>query len=285
MTMKFSQPGADIYIPDNATPQAALRRTTHLCIAAHQDDIEIFAYPGIAACYQKPDLWFTGVVVTDGAGSSRAGAYADYTDAQMKAVRREEQRKAAHLGGYSVQIQLDHPSSAAKDKAGTAVVSDLVAILKEMQPEVVYLHNPADKHDTHVAVLARCITALRSLSVEKRPKKVYGCEVWRSLDWLMDADKQVLDAGAQPNMAAALVALFDSQVSGGKRYDLATLGRRLANATFFESHASDKSTSLVWAMDLSPLMLDDRLSLAQHTLEYLKRFQEDVARRIDKFSA
>ena len=27
------------------TPEAALARTTHLCVIAHQDDIEINAYP------------------------------------------------------------------------------------------------------------------------------------------------------------------------------------------------------------------------------------------------
>lgn len=281
--MKFTHQNADIYVPDGASVEEALSRTTHLCITAHQDDIEIFAYNGIAACFQQPNRWFTGVVVTDGAGSSRTNIYADYTDEQMKTVRRQEQRTAAVVGGYSAQFQLAHPSSVVKDPKKTEVVDDLVKILEKARPEVVYLHNPADKHDTHVAVLARSIKALRSLPRDARPKKVYGGEVWRSLDWLLDEDKQVLDASAHPNLASALVNVFDSQIVGGKRYDLATIGRRLANATFFESHATDKSDALTWAMDLTPLITDETLSVQAYTANFIKRFQEDVEKRISKF--
>jgi hypothetical protein len=78
--MKFSHPSADIYVPDSRlTPEAALARTTHLCVAAHQDDIEIMAYHGIAECFGQADRWFSGVVVTNGAGSPRSGVYANYT--------------------------------------------------------------------------------------------------------------------------------------------------------------------------------------------------------------
>ena len=39
--MKFSFVTAEVYIPDDTPLDEALHRTTHLCIAAHQDDIEI----------------------------------------------------------------------------------------------------------------------------------------------------------------------------------------------------------------------------------------------------
>ena len=96
--MNFSQPAADVYVPDGSTVAKALGRTTHLCLAAHQDDIEIMAYHGISECHGRKDLWFTGVVLTDGSGSPRSGRFARHSDEQMKAVRRAEQRKAAKLG-------------------------------------------------------------------------------------------------------------------------------------------------------------------------------------------
>ena len=52
----------------------------------------------------------------------------------------------------------------------------------------------------------------------------------------------------------SLLGVFDSQVCGGKRYDLATMGRRRANATYLASHGVDESTSLIFGMDLTPLM-------------------------------
>jgi len=280
--MKFSHPAADVFVPDNLPPQEALARTTHLCIAAHQDDIEIMAYHGIAECFGRNDQWFGGVVVTNGSGSSRTGVYADFTDEQMQAVRRREQRKAAYVGDYSIQLQLAHPSAAVKDQANASVQADLAAIFAVATPEVVYLHQPADKHDTHIAVFAHALKALRALPAARRPKRVLGCEVWRDLDWLCDADKVLLDVSAYPNVAASLVGVFDSQITGGKRYDLATAGRRLANATYHTSHATDKHQGISWAMDLTPLVMDPLLSVAGYTQSLIQRFAADVAGRLAK---
>jgi LmbE family N-acetylglucosaminyl deacetylase len=283
--MHFSQPQADVFVPDDRlTPEAALARTTHLAIVAHQDDIEIMAYHGIAECFGRDDRWFSGVVVTNGAGSPRTGLYAGYSDEEMQAVRRREQRKAAYVGEYSIQIQLAHPSSAVKEPGHAGVQADLTALFAAAGADVVYLHQPADKHDTHIAVLAHSLQALRALPPEKRPRRVLGCEVWRDLDWIVDTDKQVLDVGAYPNVAASLVGVFDSQISGGKRYDLATAGRRLAHATYHTSHATDKFAGITWAMDLTPLVADPTLSLAAYTASLVDRFKADVLARLSRFA-
>lgn len=284
--MDFNQSEAEIFVPDNVDTQKALARITHLCIAAHQDDIEILAYHGIAECFGRQDKWFGGVVVTDGSGSPRSGIYADYTGEAMQKVRFHEQRKAAYVGEYGVQVQLAYPSSAVKEKEGgkRSVCTDIKAMLEATQPEVVYLHNPADKHDTHIAVLLRCLEAIRSMPKGQRPKKVYGCEVWRDLDWLLDKDKLLLNVGDYNNIAAALIGIFDSQISGGKRYDLATSGRRLANATYNNPHAVDQSEALTCALDLTPLIENDSLSIEAYTLNYIERFKNDVCERMQKFT-
>jgi LmbE family N-acetylglucosaminyl deacetylase len=283
--MKFSHSGADLFVPDaNLSPEAALARSTHLCVAAHQDDIEIMAYHGIAECFGQSDKWFSGVVVTNGAGSPRSGVYGSYSDAQMQDVRRLEQRKAALVGEYSIQIQLAHPSSAVKERANAAVQSDLTAIFSAAGADIVYLHQPADKHDTHIGVLAHSLAALRKMPADRRPKRVLGCEVWRDLDWMVDHDKQVLDTGKFPNLAMALVGVFDSQITGGKRYDLGTAGRRIANATYHMSHATDQFQGISWAMDLTPLVLNPELSIADYTRQHIERFQQDVAARLAKFA-
>jgi len=280
--VKLSRADADVFLPaaDGASPAAALARTTHLCVAAHQDDIEIMAHTGIAECFGCADKHFTGVVVTNGAGSPRAGRYAAMTDAEMQAVRRAEQRRAAELGKYNLQLQLAHPSADVKTAGHAGVRADLAAIFGGCTPEVVFLHNPADKHDTHVAVLLRCLEALRALPREKRPRRVLGCEVWRDLDWLADADKIALDAGARPELAAELLKVFDSQIAGGKRYDLATLGRRAANATFHTAHATDKFTAITWAMDLTPLLADGAPSVVEFAVAHVERLRADVAARL-----
>ena len=282
--MKLNNPGAAFYIPDGADEATALSRTTHLCIAAHQDDTEIMAYHGVAECFGQPDKWFSNVTVTDGAGSPRSGIYARYTDEEMRAIRKVEQRKAAMIGEYSFQIQLNYSSSAVKDPKSTGVCQDLLSILQAARPQVVYLHNLADKHDTHVATSLRAIAALRSLEPSLRPSRVYGCEVWRGLDWLPDSDKQALPVSRYPNLAAALLGIFDSQVSGGKRYDLATAGRRLANATYLASHETDQEQALTFAMDLTPLIEDPSKPISAYVTGFLDRIKQDIEERIQKFA-
>lgn len=283
--MQLQKPGADIFVPGEVPLAEALGRTTHLCIAAHQDDIEIMAYSGIAECFASDEKWFTGVVATNGKGSPRSGEYAGYTDERMEELRRLEQRKAAFVGNYSCQLQLGYSSSEVKDTGSKAVINDLRTILLATKPDVIYIHNLADKHETHIALALRSIEAIRSISNEIRLSKVYGCEVWRDLDWLPDESKAVLPTSSRPNIAASLIGVFDSQVTGGKRYDLATAGRRLANATYYASHQTDAESSLTFAMDLTELALTPGISVNDFVLNLIDRFREDVDRRLCAFTS
>ncbi len=45
--MNLSKPTALIFVPDKVEENKALKRTTHMAIGAHQDDLEIMAYHGI----------------------------------------------------------------------------------------------------------------------------------------------------------------------------------------------------------------------------------------------
>ena len=277
--MKLIHPQAEVFVPDSEPEGSALARTTHLGIGAHHDDLEFMAAHGILECFQRPDRWFCGVIVTDGAGSARDFAYKDYGDEQMKAVRRLEQKKAAYVGEYGAQILLSHPSSAVKEPKHAGLLADLTAILRATRPEIVYTHNLADKHDTHVAVALRVIAACRALPAAERPERVIGCEVWRDLDWLADSDKVAMPVDRHENLQAALMGVFDSQIAGGKRYDLATAGRRKAHATYSESHATDQHEGLIWGMDLTPLVqsAEEPEALA---VALIRRFEGDVTDRI-----
>jgi LmbE family N-acetylglucosaminyl deacetylase len=278
--MQFNLDTAELFVPDGLPAEQALARTTHLCFAAHQDDIEIMAANPIITCFQQPDKWFTGVVVTDGRGSPRDDLYKDYTDEDMRVVRFKEQKKAAVIGEYAAQVLLDYPSKAIKAGSNKQAVEDMVRILKAARPQIIYTHNLADKHDTHVGVALKVIEAARQLPRAEQPQKLYGCEVWRDLDWLTDADKVPFDCSAHENLQMALVSVFDSQICGGKRYDLATLGRRRAHATYFASHGTDTTTGLSYGMDLTPLMQEPELDPGAYVQGYLQRFAQEIAERL-----
>jgi LmbE family N-acetylglucosaminyl deacetylase len=240
------------------------------------------AFHGILECFANQQKWFGGVTCTNGAGSSRSGVYARHTDAQMMAVRRIEQDNAAIIGQYAAMIQLDYPSSAVKSATDAALKNDLKNILAATKPEIVYTHNLADKHDTHIGVVVAALQAMRELPRAQRPKKVIGCEVWRNLDWLADEQKVLMDVSGRDKLAAKLNGVFASQIAGGKRYDLATLGRRSANATFFESHATDAAAQLIFGMDLTPLVSAEPLDIAEFALDFIDQFRADVHSKLNR---
>jgi LmbE family N-acetylglucosaminyl deacetylase len=275
-------PLARLVTPDGKTGLDAISRTTHLGIGAHQDDLEFMAFHGILTCYDRTDRWFGGVTITDGRGSSRAGQFKDWTDDQIAAERIREQEAAAVIGQYSFIAQLGFGSAAVRDAQQSAVRDDLRRILDASRPEVVYLHNLADKHDTHVGCTLRSIEAIRQMPKADRPKMIYGCEVWRDLDWLVDSEKTAMPISARPELAQALNEVFATQIAGGKRYDLAVLGRRTANATFSNAHSTDQESAMQWAMDLTPLVLDDSLDPVAFTVGFIDRLKADVTTRIRK---
>ena len=279
----FHLDSAQIFIPDDIPVEQALGRTSHLAIAAHPDDIEIMAATPILACFERSDQWFTGVVVSDGRGSPRNGLYQEYSDDAMRLVRVREQKKAAIIGEYAAQIMLDFPSKTLKDSSNCDPVQDILTILNSTLPKKVYTHNLADKHDSHVAVALRVIQAIRQMPETLRPERLYGCEVWRGLDWMSDADKVAFDVSRHENLQAALVGVFDSQIAGGKRYDLATLGRRRANATYFQAHAVDAAHGLIFGMDLTPLIENPHQDIVEFVDDHIQTLCQGRCGRISHY--
>ncbi len=268
----FSQNGARATSPLGG--EVAWNEITHLAIGAHPDDLEFMAGHGIVQC-EEPNAksrGFGGVTVAAGA-----------EDATMKQVRRLEQEAAAKLGGYKAIVTLDHLSRALKLGDRTSLVEDLKTILRQVKLEVLYTHNPMDKHDTHVAVCLSVIEALRALPPEKHPKVVYGCEVWRGLDWLMDNDKIPLDVSNGEPLLRKLMAVYKSQLVD-KAYDEAVLGRKRSNATFLDARASDQMKLCEYAVDMTPLIRDPKLSVETWVHSHIKDFESDVMGRLKRFT-
>lgn len=283
MAFTYPRAAAEVAVPDGSDLDVALARTTDLGIVAHQDDLEFLALAAIAACLDDPDRWFTGVACTDGAGSARSGPYAGCSDDEMVELRRAEQRAAADIGRYSVIFQLGHSSASIRGAGHETLVAELAEIVDACRPVNVYTHNLADKHETHLAVGAATIEALRRVGGEVRPWKVIGVEGWRSLDWLADREKVVLDVSGHDELAARLAHSFESQIAGGKRYDLAEEGRRRANATLLAPRQVDDAEQLTFAIDLSPLVHNDELDPVEYVAAAIDRFRADVTSELRRW--
>jgi LmbE family N-acetylglucosaminyl deacetylase len=272
--LTLSQVHSEIFVPDGIDTAHALSRTTHLGIGAHPDDLEIMAVHGILECVESSERWFTGIVAADGAAGGASGS-------ELAATRRSEQKRAAEIGRYGAVVLLNHPSSALKDTTNDAVVGDLSALMRATSPEVVYTHNLADAHDTHVALALAVIAACRRLAEHEKPARVIGCEVWRDLDWLPGDAKVMMPVGEREELEAELIRAFSSQLDAGKHYDRAALGRRHANATFHEIRSTDGRRGIVWGMDLTPAAhgaIDPGELLRGHVRDFERELDERLRR-------
>lgn len=281
--MKFLNAGADAYVPDGSTIEEALMRTTYLSIGTHQDDCEIMAYHAISQCYESEENWFTAVVLTDGSGSPRSGEFANYTNEQIHMKRSAEQRVAADVGKYSAVIQLCYTSEDVRTKRCADVEGELIRIISQAKPKYIFTHNPIDRHETHLGACIRIIHAIRKTPRECRPEKVYGMEVWRSLDWLSDRERLLFDTSRYPNIENGVITAYDSQCTPLKRFDLAAIGRRLGNATFQAPRDNDTTNSCSIGMDLTPLIEDETLDIREFALAHIDRFYQDAKELLDAF--
>lgn len=253
----------------------------YMAIAAHQDDIEILGYHGILNAYLNEDISFVGVVTSDGAGSARTGEYEFFTDEQMKEVRIKEQKEASEIGQYEAIYFLNYSSKHIKNKNEQDIVKEYIELIKKYRPHIIYTHNIFDRHPTHLGVVTKVIKALQYIDEQYKPQILYGVEVWRDLDWLNDEDKVLLDVGGNEKLELDLLNVYKSQIQGGKRYDLATLGRRRANATYSSSHDVDNFQSVNFAINLTTLMQKEA-SIRDFVINKIDKFKVESVFAIEK---
>ncbi len=261
-----------IYLPKNRKEQPV----KWLCICAHQDDCEIMAIDGILKGYYSKKYSFALVETTDGGGSARTGKFKDYTDEEMKAVRIKEQEAASEIGRYHSLYMLNYSSSEVKQAKNPQIVDDFMEIIKELHPEVIYTHSILDKHPTHIGVVLKVIEAIRKLPKELQPKHIYGCEVWRGLDWIDDSRKIGFDVSRNEKLQKKLLDVFESQIAGGKAYTKASIGRRYQNATYYQSHSVDSYKMISYAIDLNPLIKNPQLSVKDYALSFVEDLRNDI---------
>lgn len=247
-----------------------------LAVSAHKDDMEMFAFDGILRS-ARGEGGFAGVVLTDGGQCPRAAQFAGVSDEDMAQLRTAEQKRAAEVGGYSALYLFEETSAAVKARAESLVRGVEEILLGLPRLEVLYTHNPFDRHPTHVGAFCVAMEAVRRLPDDRKPRHIYGCEVWRDLDWLPDAVKVEFDVSGEEVFASRLMSCFVSQ-NAVKRYDVAALARRKAHATFGRSHEGDTSTGLIYAVDMTSLAYVGDDGTERFVKEILGLFDGDLHR-------
>lgn len=263
--MKLHNPTAEIFVPDGVSLEIALSRITHVGIGAHPDDVELIGLQGIGICREQRTRGFAAIVATDGG-----------------AARRREQEQAARLGDYGLLIQLGYDSAWVRGSGRLNLEEDLVEIARHLRPKTLYTHSLLDRHDTHLAVAVAAIRASQRSGWSQTLERAYGVEVWGSLDWLPENMRIALDVSEFCELSEDLLKVFRSQLEGGKRYDVATRARWVANATFADPYGPDRSRLLTWALDLLPIVRNPSGSIISFVRDLLRAHEQRVVTKLQK---
>lgn len=271
--------GSDSITAHGSLTEAA-SATRFLAIMAHQDDVEISALHGILHGRTSTPTCFSAVICS-ASSYSPSPQFQTLPTAEILATRRREQREAALLGGYRYCVQLPFPSGDLKGSPPELLVTTLATLIAASPGATVYTHNPFDRHPTHLTVCAAVLAACRRLGVASRPRQVLGCEGWRNLDWLPSDLKVRLPIVDPDRLGEQLVNLFRSQVTNGKRYAEAAVGRRVSQATFDEATESDAANEVTLAVDLTHLIASAE-PLTCWCEQVLSRFRAEIIDSIEK---
>ena len=265
------------YSPLGLNFAEAKARTRVLAIGAHPDDLEFMCVEPIARCLPQEN--FGGLIVTSGSGSLRALEHEKLSDAEYAELRWEEQKHAARIGRYAFVDSLNLESAELREKSGLArLTASLKTYLIECNPDELYMHQPFDRHASHVRVCFALLEALRQLDPGQRPARIFGCEVWRNLDWAPKSSKELRPLSREDlELQRKLASVFVSQADpvNAKNYVEALVGRKISNAVFQEGLTGDSGAAQEVFVNLGP-WVNSSHSWKELGDKYLAEFCEEV---------
>ena len=250
--------------------------TNLLAIAAHHDDIEVMAMDGILKAYGSKKYDFYACVLGDGANCIKSGKYADVSDKEMMEARNQEQTRASQIGEYEKLVMLKHSQEELENDEKGKIGKELRELILDVKPDIIYTHNIFDKNPAHRITCKRVIDAILSLDEDDRPRLVYGCELFRSLDWLPDKYKVVFDLSENKELQSRLIGVYDTKIEQFKNYNKAIVGRKMAHAAFGSSVGDGDEDKLIWyGINLTPVVAKN-IDLKDYCTRILSDFNKEM---------
>jgi|SRR5262245_17416312 len=186
----------------------AVAKARVLVVAPHMDD-EVIAPGGALLLHRQAGSTMGVVFASDSAGDpSQTGTPSE------TAVRKQEAEAAARSIGFELLRFLDYPDGQLS-RHEPQIARDLIALLADWHPEVIFCPFPTDHHRDHQATAAAVALALERSDWQG---EVWGYEVWSTL-W----PNVAVDITPVVSQKRTAIECHASQLKG-MRYVDATLG-------------------------------------------------------------
>jgi N-acetylglucosamine malate deacetylase 1 len=135
-----------------------------LIVAPHPDD-ETLGCGGLLAKRTQEGFEATVVVLTDGCNLFRLSRWrieVDPTPAEISAMRKEETRRAVEiLGGHRETIRFLDVEDASLQRHAESTAARVAQIIREVDPDEIYVTSEHEQHPDHVAACAVVRSAMQ----------------------------------------------------------------------------------------------------------------------------
>jgi len=249
--------------------------TNLLAIAAHHGDIELMAMDGVLKAYGSKKYDFFACVVGDASNCNKTGKYAEFTDKELLEARIQEQSRASQIGEYADLILLKKSQADIEDLDNTAIVKELQKLILDVNPDVVYTHNIFDRNMSHSRLALKVIEAILNLPEDSRPRLLYGCEIFGSLDWVPEKYRVNFDISDNKDIQSRLIGVYDTMAEFSFNFTKAVAGRKTANATFQESLMGQEDKLTWYGINLTPI-INKGISIKEYIVKILNDYNKEM---------
>lgn len=253
----------------------------YLCICADAGDTEIMAIDGIQRGYRAKKYTFATVITSDGLSLERAGKLAKATDRKVNTTKNREQKAAAEIGRYNSVYFLSHKTDEILDQENEDIVNEYLEIIKELKPRIIYTHSILDRDPTHVSVAVKVINALRKLRKGQMPAVLYGCEMWRDLDWVDPSKVISFDVSHNIRLQKQLINVHQSQ-NASRDFINATIGRRYVNATYSRSEKKKDAKLTARAINMTTLLRRKEYPIKRFAMSFVDDLYTSINDSMDR---
>lgn len=256
---------AEIFIP--VDPRTRLedyrgRGDNLLVIAPHPDDDVLGAGGTMSRASAQGKAVFS-VYMTDGGGSPRKNT--DLADTGMAALREKEALAALRAVGARGGFFLRRRSRELEGERGIEAAQELKEILLSLAPLEVLAPAPYERHRTHQLCTRLTLEALRASGLKP---SCFGYSLWGCF-W--GGKKRVVrDITPVIRKKVEAVMAHSSQIAY-KNYQQGILGRNNFEAVYWESHEMQKSDFVEVFLDMTELLENPQLTLA----DFIRRDMEE----------
>ena len=181
-------------------------KKTILCIVAHPDD-EVLGPGGTLIKHSLESDKVNVIIFSDGEGAKK-------TIEQKNTKRLQAAQSWCKITGCKLLDIKDFPDQKLDTVPQIELVSIIEKVIDDIEPDIVYIHNPTDINKDHQIIADASLVALRPMRLGSKLPEIRAFETPSSTEQSPNTSKYVF----LPNLYVSITSLWDKKIQALECY-------------------------------------------------------------------